>query len=156
MQYRHNTVRSLLILEIFVFMLLLKRCLEMFDLLTRKKLYKREVCKDQKINLPTISLRLMALLSRWTGINFLPTRLRSNATWSIAGLEIRILEFLSTSKCFGSSLLLLPWVRLMDDPWTELNPIGFLPMSGNFRLTPAKMRWAENNETSEPSGLYLK
>ena len=91
----------------------------------------RKTLRWQKINSPSVSLKPMADLSLCTGMNFRPTRLRSNETWSTSGFEIRTREFFSTKTFFCSSGSLEGRVRFNDDPSMALKPIGFLPTSEN-------------------------
>jgi hypothetical protein len=91
--------------------------------------YCRNKAMGPQKNLPSVSFMLIAVLSLCTGINFLPIKLRSKETWVISGLTIRILECFSVIVPLGRSELHDPWVRFKEEPWTELNPIGFLPRS---------------------------
>jgi len=93
----------------------------------------------------SVSFMLIAVFNLWTGINFLPIRLRSNETWLISGFEIRILEFFSTIIFLGRSWLLDDWLKLRDEPWTALKPIGCLPRSGNV-----------NNKMNKKINMKLK
>ena len=69
-----------------------------------------------------VSFNTIACLNLDKGINFLPSKLKSNWTWVTVGLAIRILVCFSIIILSGSFLTLLGLLRLTSEPWMAFQP----------------------------------